>query len=193
MKKKVRVTAAITTNRYGGYRVVLSNGVYSDYPTLADAQSYANYKNNDDADDPEYMYVDVEENHNTDREKELANYYARQERERKAREERKRKQKEREENNRKSRKSDDKFVFVVSCILRGESGVVYLQSETDLTKITNKYGGGLITTKETEAKVFKTKAAAQKHIDRFSKCWVINSLFRSMKVVQKRKDKMGVE
>ena len=187
--KKVRVTAAITANKYGGYRVVLSNGVYSDYPTLQDAQSYANYKNNEDADDPEYMYVEDDVHTNSESETSLPYY----ERERMAREERKQKQEEREENNRNSKKASDKYIYVVSCNLRGESGVVYLQSETDLTKITKKYGGGLITTKETEAKAFKTKAAAQKHIDNLSKCWVTKSLFRSMNVVQKRKDKMGVK
>ena len=189
MAKKVRVTAAITTNKYGGYRVVLSNGVYSDYPTLQDAQRYADYKNNEDADDPEYMYV--EENCNDDREKELANYYARKEKE--AREKRRAERKAREESNRKSKKTDEKYVFVVSCYERGVSGVVYLQGATDLTKITERYGGGFITTKEKEAKVFNTKAAAQKFADTISKCWMVNSLFRDIKVVQKRKDKMGVK
>lgn len=187
MKKKVRVTAAITTNQYGGYRVVLSNGAYSDYPTLQDAQSYANYKNNEDADDPEYMYVDVEENYNTDREKELAYYYARKEKEKEAREKRKAEQKAREESNRKSKKTDEKYVFVVSCYERGVSGVVYLQGETDLTKITQRYGGGFITTKQKEAKVFQTKAAAQKFIDKIEKCWMVKHLFRSMSVVRKPK------
>lgn len=189
MKKKVRVTAAITNSPIlkGGYRVVLSNGAYSDYPTLQDAQSYANYKNNEDADDPEYMYVDVEENYNTDREKELAYYYARKEKEKKAREERKAQQKAREDSNRKSKKTDEKYVFVVSCYERGVSGVVYLQGETDLTKITQRYGGGFITTKQTEAKVFQTKAAAQKFIDKIEKCWMVKHLFRSMKVVRKQK------
>ena len=187
MKKKVRVTAAITTNQYGGYRVVLSNGAYSDYPTLQDAQSYANYKNNEDADDPEYMYVDVEENYNTDREKELAYYYARKEKEKEAREKRKAEQKAREESNRKSKKTDEKYVFVVSCYERGVGGVVYLQGATDLTKITQRYGGGFITTKQKEAKVFQTKAAAQKFIDKIEKCWMVKHLFRSMKVVRKQK------
>ena len=189
MKKKVRVTAAITISPIlkGGYRVVLSNGAYSDYPTLQDAQSYANYKNNEDADDPEYMYVDVEENYNTDREKELAYYYARKEKEKEAREKRKAEQKAREESNRKSKKTDEKYVFVVSCYERGVSGVVYLQGETDLTKITQRYGGGFITTKLKEAKVFQTKAAAQKFIDKIEKCWMVKHLFRSMSVVRKPK------
>jgi hypothetical protein len=190
--KKVRVTAAITTNQYGGYRVVLSNGVFSDYPTLEDAQRYANYKNNEDADDPEYMYV-KEENYNDDREAELANYYARKEKEKEARERRRAERKAREESNRKSKKTDEKYVFVVSCYERGVGGVVYLQGETNLTKITKRYGGGFITTKETEAKVFNTKAAAQKFVDTISKCWMVNSLFRDIKVVQKRKDKMGMK
>ena len=70
---------------------------------------------------------------------------------------------------------------------------MYLQGETNLTKITKRYGGGFITTKETEAKVFNTKAAAQKFVDTISKCWMVNSLFRDIKVVQKRKDKMGMK
>ena len=195
MKKKVRVTAAITISPIikGGYRVVLSNGAHSDYATLQDAQRYADYKNNEDADDPEYMYVDVEENCNDDREKELAYYYARKEREKEAREKRKAERKAREESNRKSKKADEKYIFVVSCYERGVSGVVYLQGATDLTKITERYGGGFITTKEAEAKVFNTKAAAQKFIDSVSKCWMVKHLFRDIKVVQKRKDKMGVK
>lgn len=190
MKKKVRVTAAITNSPIikGGYRVVLSNGVYSDYATLQDAQRYADYKNNDDADDPEYMYVDVEENYNDNREAELANYYARKEMEKKAREERKAQQKAREESNRKSKKSDDKYVYVVSCYERGVGGVVYMQGSTDLTKITERYGGGFITTKEKEAKVFTTKASAQKFIDSVSKCWIVNRLFKNMNVVRKPKE-----
>ena len=187
MKKKVRVTAAITISPIikGGYRVVLSNGAHSDYPTLQDAQRYADYKNSDDADDPEYMYVEVVENVSDDREKALANYYARKEAEKKAREERKAKQAQREADNRKSKKSDDKYVYVVSCYERGVSGVVYMQGSTDLTKITERYGGGFITTKETDAKVFQTKASAQKFIDNISKCWMVNRLFRDIKVVRK--------
>jgi hypothetical protein len=111
--------------------------------------------------------------------------------EKKAREERKRKQTEREQNNRKSRKADEKYVYVVSCYERGMSGVVYLQGETNLTKITNHYGGGFITTKVKEAKIFNTKASAQKYIDTLSKCWVVNHLLKNLNVV--RKDKKNFE
>ena len=182
---KVRVTASITTNKYGGYRVVLSNGVYSDYPTLYDAQRYANYKNNEDADDPEYMEV------KNDRVVTEQTYQPTSEevyeRKRKECEEREAKKQKEEENNRKSKKTDDKYVFVISCLLRGEKVVVYLQSATDLTKIGEKYGGGFITTKCAKAKVFQTKASAQKHIDKLKGCWIVNHLFRSMKVVRKPK------
>ncbi len=179
---KVRVTAAITKNQFGGYRVVLSNGVYSDYPTLQDAQRYADYKNNDDADDAEYMYVEEEVVSAQTYQPTSEDLYERRMKESKEREEKKRIEK---ENNRKATKTDDKYVFVVSCNLRGESGVVYLQGETDLTKITYKYGGGFITNKQENAKVFQTKASAQKFIDKIEKCWMVNALLRSMKVVRK--------
>ena len=195
MKKKVRVIARVVPNANGTWTVVKTNGVKSfPYFSYEDAKRSADYCNNEDSDYPEYMEVEVEdESDNTRVTPNLEGYYARMERERKAREERKRKQKEREENNRKSRKSNDKFVYVVSCYERGVSGVVYMQGETNLTKITKRYGGGFICTKETEAKVFNTKAAAQKFVDTISKCWMVNSLFRDIKVVQKRKDKMGVK
>lgn len=189
---KVRVVANVVKNHNGTWSVVKSDGAKSiSYPSYEDAKSVADWCNNEDSDCPEYMYVKDETPTRVTRN--LEGYYARKERERKAREERKQKQKEREEKNRKSYKSDDKFVFVVSCYERGVKGVVYMQGETNLAKITNHYGGGFITTKLEEAKVFKTRATAQKFVDALSKCWLVDSLFRDIKVVQKKKDKMRVE
>lgn len=193
MKKKVRVHAYLTQNELGWWVVKCTDGTHSaPYPFKDDAQKHADYINNEDADDPRYMWVD-EYDAEEEREKENAirTYYARMEAEKKAREERKRKQTEREQNNRKSRKADEKYVYVVSCYERGMSGVVYLQGETNLTKITNHYGGGFITTKVKEAKIFNTKASAQKYIDTLSKCWVVNHLLKNLNVV--RKDKKNFE
>ena len=194
MIKKVRVVANVVRNHNGTWSVIKSDGSKSIYyPSYEVAKSVADWCNNEDRDFPEYTYVEVEDETPTRVRRNLEGYYARKERERKAREERKQKQKEREEKNRKSYKSDDKFVFVVSCYERGVKGVVYMQGETNLSKITNHYGGGFITTKLEEAKVFKTRATAQKFVDELSKCWLVDSLFRDIKVVQKKKDKMGVK
>ena len=171
MKKKVRITAAITPNKWGGYRVVQTDGAYS-----------ANWINNEDSDWPRYMEVEVDDTPSIA--EEVVPYYERIAKERKVREEKKRAE---AEKNRKSKKADDKYVFVVSCILRGSNYVVYLQGETNITKIGEKFGGGFITTKVKDAKVFNTKASAQKFIDGVEKCWMVNALFRSMKVVRKAK------
>lgn len=184
MKKKVRITAAITPNKWGGYRVVQTDGAYSDHPTLESAQSHANWINNEDSDWPRYMEVEVDDTPSIAEENEVIPYYERIAKERKVREEKKRAE---AEKNRKSKKADDKYVFVVSCILRGSNYVVYLQGETNITKIGEKFGGGFITTKVKDAKVFNTKASAQKFIDSVEKCWMVNALFRSMKVVRKAK------
>ena len=188
MKKKVRVTARIEQTEFG-WIVRLSNGCYSaPYPCRESAQRHVNYVNNEDADNPEYMYIDVEdESENVEKTDVWTDYYARKEAEQKAREERKQKQKAREESNRKSKKADDKFVYVVSCYERGVCGVVYLQGETNLLKITEHYNGGFITTKVKEAKVFKTKAQAQKFIDTLSKCWIVGHLLKDLNVVRKDK------
>lgn len=183
VKKRVRVRASITRNSYGGYRVVLSNGVYSDYATLEDAQRRADRVNNEDSDYPEYMTVIEEvEDEESNAPAPLVSYWERMEEAHKKRQQEKR---EAEDRNRKSRKTDEKYIFVVSCLLRGESYTMYLQGETDLTKITAKHGGGFVTTKEEEAKVFQTKASAQKFIDKLSKCWMVKATMRSMKVVRK--------
>ena len=182
MKRKVRVTAAITKNRYGGYRVVMSNGVYCDCTNLEDAQRHADYINNEDSDYPQYMEVDAPSY--DDSNEQPTPYYEKIDL---SRIEAEKRRKVEAENNRKAKKSDDNYVFVVSCQLKGENDVVYLQGETNLTKINEKYGGGFITSKCENAKVFNTKASAQKFIDGISNCWITKRLFRSMKVVRKSK------
>lgn len=176
-----RVTAAITANEYGGYRVVLSNGVFSDYPTLEAAQRYANYKNNEDADAPEYM--EVKEEGKEDEKVYFEPYYERREKERKVREEKKRKE---EESNRKNKQVNDKYVYVISMFERGCKYTEYFKGESDLLKFTR-----FTTYRVENAKVFRTKASAQKVIDALTKNHMVNKVYKNLKVVQKKRELFG--
>ena len=179
---KVRVTASITKSPCCGYRVILTNGIFGDFATLQDAKDYADKINDDDSNNP--LYIEIEDSNESEYNGNSIPYYERIDNERKEREEKKRAI---EDSNRKSNKADDKYIFIISCYLRGERDVVYIQGETDIAKITKKYGGGFITAKAENAKTFQTKAKAQRFIDKISSSWIIDSLFRSMKVVRRKK------
>lgn len=179
---KVRVTAAITKSQDGFYRVVLSNGVFSDYSTFEDAKRYADYVNNEDADNPEYMEVadEIAEQTYAPTSEEL---YERRMKERKEREEKKRKI---EDGNRKSKKTSEKYVYVISMFERGCKNTEYFKGESDLLKFIS-----FTTTKVEKAKVYQTKASAQKVIDALTKNYMVYKVYKSLKVVQKKRELFG--
>ena len=142
------------------------------------------YINNEDADDPRYIEVPDEDDYPKPKSQEEINaeraYYFAQEEKRK---ERKRKEQERIENNRKSKRSNDKYVYVISLIQRGYTVTEYFEGETNL--LTMK---GTFSTRKVEmAKTFTTKASAQKMVDTLSKNFLVRQVFRNLKVVQKDK------
>ena len=172
-------------NSFDSYRVVRADGIkigyFGDYES---AKRYADEVNEKD-------YSETHRNMPISRPKtkaeiRLEKEYAEQrlERARKRDEQKKRKI----EENRKSKKADDKYVFVISCKKRDSifTDTRYLQGETNIMKI-DEYGGGFITSDFTEAKVFTTKAAAQKYIDKLNESWVVVTWIRDLKVVQKSK------
>lgn len=190
---KVRVHADVVSGDYGSYKVVRTDGIRSDAVCFnkEDAQRDADYINNEDSDYPEYITVpDYDEIEREER---------RRQRERERRKEKREKREKRSaeiaehkkqvrENNRNSKKTDEKYVFVVACYIRGGSYTQYLTGNTNLLK-----SGNFITRKEKEAKIFKTKASAQKYIDTITNNWMVREVLRDFRVVRKAKDEMGLE
>lgn len=176
-------------NSYLGlWRVRFNNHTYTEWTTYEDAKSYCDHVNNEDS-EGEYFEVPDPPKPKTAEELEEEERIAecKRERERKAnerRKERKRKEEERIANNRKSKRSDEKYVFVISCIQRGRKYTEYYLGDTDLLKMGNSR---FTSSNIKNAKVFKTKASAQKVVDILSKNFLVDYIFRNLKVVRKDK------
>lgn len=188
---RVREHAWIEKNlRTGVYYVRTNSGAISYYLKYEDAMSHVNFVNNEDSEGHYFDDVRLSEE-----EEELL----RQEKERKWQEqmarnarldaqakrsaERKEKEQKKVEENRKSKRSNEKYVYVISLIQRGKKYTVYLKGETNLLKMDS-----FTVYEETDAKVFHTKASAQKMVDILTKNFMVNKLYRNLKVVQKKKE-----
>ena len=177
---KVRLKAWVENMGNGTYRVHCNDGSVT-YPTY-DYQSVVrkvNYINNEDSDghyfddgrlteDAEKMLAKIRENKIA-----KANH----------REEVKEKREKKEEENRKSKRSNEKYVYVISLIQRGKKYTEYFKGETNLLKMDS-----FTTYKETDAKVYQTKASAQKVVDTLAKNYLVRKLYRNLKVVQKKRE-----
>ena len=98
--------------------------------------------------------------------------------------ERKEKEQKKVAENRKSKRSNEKYVYVISLIERGGGNLTeYFKGETNLLKMNS-----FTVYKETDAKVFQTKASAQKVVDALTKNYLIKKLYRNLKVVQKKRE-----
>lgn len=175
---RIRVKAWIENCGNGMYRMRTNEGTHTD-PTfnLASLQKQVDFINNEDADDPRYINVPDEEP-TTDNY--AIPYY---ERENQRYLERKKKEEERAESNRKSKRSNEKYVYVISCIERGCNTTEYFKGETNLLKMKS-----FTTLKVKDAKVFNTKASAQKIVDTITKVYLVKKVYRNFKVVQKKKE-----
>ena len=176
-------------NSYLGlWRVKCNNGTYSEWTTYECAKSHCDHINNEDR-EGEYFEVPDPPRVKTQAELEEEEWIrecrrAAEEAADKRREERKRKEQERIANNRKSKRSDEKYVFVISCIQRGYNRTEYYLGDTNLLKM----GSSRFTSPNVKkAKVFKTKASAQKMVDILSRNFLVDCIFRNLKVVRKDK------
>ena len=89
-------------------------------------------------------------------------------------------------NNRKDKTKSDKYIYLISFVYRGDTCVDYIKGEFNLLKIEgNTSNSGFSTPNAKDAKVYETKAAAQKVVDSLNKCWITNKLMRNIKVVHK--------
>ena len=187
---KVRVRAWIEKSPNGIYNVKTNSGAISYYSNYEDAMSHVNHINNEDS---KGHYFD--DGRLSEEEEELLRQERRRERElqeaRNARleaqakrsAERKEKEQQKVENNRKSKRSNEKYVYVISLIQRGKKYTTYLKGETNLLKMDS-----FTVYKETDAKVFQTKASAQKVVDALTKNFLVRKLYRNLKVVQKKRE-----
>ena len=172
------------------WRVKCNNGTYTAWVPYEDAKRHCDYINNEDR-EGEYFYVPdkpTAEEIRRDQEEYEARR-AREDAEWKRREERRKKEQQRVEANRKSKRSDDKYVYVISCIQRGHSGTEYYLGDTNLLAMGNSR---FTSAKVEKAKVFKTKASAQKIVDILSSNFLVNRVFRNFKVVRKDKKIFGL-
>lgn len=174
------------------WRVKCNNGTYTEWTTYECAKSHCDHINNEDS-EGEYFEVPDPPRAKTQEEldEEALQIEWQRKRERQAeerRKERKRKEEERIENNRKNKKSDEKYVFVISMVQRGYTRTEYFEGETNL--LTMK--GSFSTRKVEKAHTFTTRASAQKMVDILSKNFLVNSVFRNLKVVQKDKKIFGL-
>lgn len=189
MKVRVRGWLEKKPNSYLNlWRVRCNNGTYTEWTTYEDAKRHCDYINNEDS-DGEYFEVPDPPRAKTQEEldEEAWRLECQRERERKAearRKERKRKEEERIANNRKSKRSDDKYVYVISCVQRGYTRTEYYMGDTNLLKMGNSR---FTSPNVKKSKVFKTKASAQKMVDVLSKNFLVNYAFRNLKVVRKDK------
>ena len=170
--------------RNGLYYVKTNSGSISYYTNYEDAKSYANHINNEDS---EGFWFDVPSptptEHNYDDEMWEKSRKMYEEKAKRAAE-RKEKAKKKVEDNRKSKRSNDKYVYVISLIERGGNNLTeYFKGETNLLKM-NKFTAY----KETDAKVFETKASAQKMVDQLNKNFLVTKVYRNLKVVQKKRE-----
>lgn len=189
---RVRLKAWVESMGNGTYRVHTNQGSVT-YPTY-DYQSVIRQVDAINNEDSEGHYFD-DGRLSEEEEKILAEMRERKlerERARNARleaqakrsAERKKKEQKKVENNRKSKRSNDKYVYVISIIERGGGNTTeYFKGDTNLLKFKD------FTVYEVkDAKVFITKASAQKMVDMLSKNRLINKMYRNLKVVQKKRE-----
>ena len=88
------------------------------------------------------------------------------------------------EENRKSNRSNEKYVYVISLIERGYTYTEYFKGDTNLLKME----GSFTTYEAKDAKVFQTKASAQKMVDTLTENYLVKKLYRNIKVVQKKRE-----
>ena len=105
------------------------------------------------------------------------------------RQKRRKKEQQRVEANRKSKRSDDKYVFVISCVQRKYKDTLYYMGDHDLFKMGNSR---FASPKVEKAKVFTTKASAQKVVDMLEANFLVSRVFRNLKVVRKDKKIFGL-
>lgn len=175
----------------GIYYVKTNSGSISYYSNYEDAMSYVNHINNEDGEG--YYFDDgrpSEEEEELLRQQRAENWRlqqarnARLEAQAKRSAERKEKEQKKVVENRKSKRSNDKYVYVISLIERGGGNLTeYFKGETNLLKMDS-----FTVYKETDAKVFQTKASAQKVVDTLSKNYMVKKLYRNIKVVQKKRE-----
>lgn len=178
-------------NSYLGlWRVKCNNGTYTAWTDEETARQYLNHINNEDR-EGEYFYVPDEPTAQevASAQAEYEAQRARENEEWQRRQERRKKEQQRVEANRKSKRSDEKYVFVISCIQRGHSGTEYYLGDTNLLAMGNSR---FTSAKVEKAKVFKTKASAQKIVDILSSNFLVNRVFRNFKVVRKDKKIFGL-
>lgn len=177
---RVRVRAWIERVGLCSYRMRKTDGSYTD-PTcdLESLKRTVDWYNNEDSDGHYIEVPDPCEPNEIEPEPDMSVIEARQERIR----ERHAKEKAKVEANRKDRKASETYVYVISCIRRKGSYTMYLTGETNLMTMKR-----FAVDNVKNAKVFNTKASAQKVVDTLSKNCIINALYRNMKVVQKKKE-----
>ena len=189
---RVRETAWIEKNpRTGIYNVKTNSGCISYYTNYEDAMSYVNHINNEDSEghyfDDGRLSEEEEELLRKQRQSEWELQQARNARleaQAKRSAERREKEQQKVEDNRKSKRSNDKYVYVISLIERGGGNLTeYFKGETNLLKMDS-----FTAYKETDAKVFETKASAQKVVDTLTKNYLVKKLYRNIKVVQKKRE-----
>lgn len=189
---KVRLRAWVEQTKGGMWIVKYNDGSYSSpHFTKSSAQKSADWTNNEDSDP---IYFDdgrptEEEEREIKRQRakeaELWEFRKRLAYEKAERADKRREQEKKKiEDNRKSKRSNDKYVYVISLIERGKGGYTeYFKGETNLLKF--KY---FTTDKAEDAKVFNTKASAQKMVDTLTENRMVNALYRNLKVVQKKRE-----
>lgn len=189
---RVRLKAWVESMGNGTYRVHTNQGTTT-YPTY-DYQSVVKQVdaiNNEDA-DPYYFddgrLSEEEEKLLAEmREREIEKARARNARleaQAKRSIERKKKEQKKVEDNRKSKRSNDNYVYVISLIERGARNLTeYFKGDTNLIKFKD-----FTVYKVEDAKVFVTKASAQKMVDMLSKNRLITKIYRNLKVVQKKRE-----
>ncbi len=180
---RIRVRAWVENCGNGMYRMRTNEGTFT-MPTsdFSSVQRQVDYINNEDS---EGRYIEVEDEPSYE-----PSYHIDYENQKRIEEERDKRVRERREeeqnrieNNRKSKRSNEKYVYVISMIERGFSVTEYFKGDTNLLKIKS-----FATCNEKEAKVFQTKASAQKMVDTLSNVYLVKRVYRNLKVVQKKRE-----
>ena len=183
---KVRVRAWVETLPDGSYRMRTNSGCvgYSTYD-LKSVQQSVDYINNEDS-EGQYFYAPDEADEEALRErrerirKEAMYREIREERA----EVRREKERQKVAENRKSKKKSETYVYVVSMIERGSNNSTeYFSGETNLLTM-SKFAVSSVK----KAKVFNTKASAQKVVDKLTSVRLVYKLYRNIKVVQKNRE-----
>ena len=195
---KVRLRAWVEETKGGMWIVRYNDGSYSSpHWSKSSAQKSADWTNNEDG---EPVYFDdgrlseeeeMELKRQRAKEAELWEIRRKLAYERAERADKRRAaEKQKVEDNRKSKRSNEKYVYVISLIERGKRGgyTEYFGGETNLLKFEH-----FSTDKVQEAKVFQTKASAQKMVDTLNQNYMVKKLYRNLKVVQKKRELWGGE